>query len=379
MASIVAALGMTLPALLSAGSGLWDGRILLIGALVGLLVTVIPYSCELVALRSLRPAVFGILMSLEPAAAALAAIVVLNEHLSALQWLAIACVWLPHRATGPARRPGRSPGARTPTRHTGHMTVRSGPPWSPPRSSGRHHGLLEQRARPPAAHDAAHRPAEPAHAQRSRARSRAARGAATSGGPRAVGTLVDLLAVPWGIDFLPDGRAIVTERDTERVLLVAPDGGDPSRRPHEASPAGRGRPARRGGLPDFARDRRCSSTLPPGRQPGACAHLRGRRPRGDRPSCSRDPHGVHHDGGRMVFGPDGFLYVSTGEAGDRPIWPRTPTRSRGKILRITPDGEPAPGNPTPVSPVWTLGHRNVQGLACDDDGRLWASEFGETT
>ncbi len=92
VASIVAAAAMTLPALLSAGTSLWDGRILLIGALVGLLSSVIPYSCELVALRSLRPAVFGILMSLEPAAAALAAIVVLGEHLTTLQWLAIACV-----------------------------------------------------------------------------------------------------------------------------------------------------------------------------------------------------------------------------------------------------------------------------------------------
>ena len=92
VASVVAALGMTLPALLAAGTSLWDGRILLIGALVGLLSSVIPYSCELVALRSLRPAVFGILMSLEPAAAALAAIVVLRELLAPAQWLAIACV-----------------------------------------------------------------------------------------------------------------------------------------------------------------------------------------------------------------------------------------------------------------------------------------------
>jgi inner membrane transporter RhtA len=92
VASVIAAVGMTLPALLSAGSSLWDGRILLIGALVGVLSSVIPYSCELVALRSLRPAVFGILMSLEPAAAALAAIVVLQEHLAPVQWLAIGCV-----------------------------------------------------------------------------------------------------------------------------------------------------------------------------------------------------------------------------------------------------------------------------------------------
>lgn len=92
VASLAAATVMSLPALLTAGTDLWDGRVLLIGALVGLLSSVIPYSCELVALRSLRPAVFGILMSLEPAAAALAAIVVLHEHLSPVQWLAIGCV-----------------------------------------------------------------------------------------------------------------------------------------------------------------------------------------------------------------------------------------------------------------------------------------------
>ena len=111
VASTVAAAGMTLPALLSAGTGLWDGRILLIGALVGLLSSVIPYSCELVALRSLRPAVFGILMSLEPAAAALAAIVVLHEHLSVLQWLAIACVVAASiGATRSGATPGEKPG-----------------------------------------------------------------------------------------------------------------------------------------------------------------------------------------------------------------------------------------------------------------------------
>ena len=92
VASIIAAAVMTLPALVTGGTTLFDPRILVVGALVGLLSSVIPYSCELVALRSLRPAVFGILMSLEPAAAALAAIVVLHEFLSPLQWLAIGCV-----------------------------------------------------------------------------------------------------------------------------------------------------------------------------------------------------------------------------------------------------------------------------------------------
>jgi inner membrane transporter RhtA len=74
------------------GHGLGDTRVVVLGALVGLLSSVIPYSCEITALRTIRPSVFGILMSLEPAAAALAGIVVVHEFLSVLQWLAVVCV-----------------------------------------------------------------------------------------------------------------------------------------------------------------------------------------------------------------------------------------------------------------------------------------------
>ena len=92
IASAFATFLVTGPAIVSGGTALLDPHVLLIGALVGILSSVIPYSCELVALRSLAPSVFGILMSLEPAAAALAAIIVLDELLSPLQWLAVACV-----------------------------------------------------------------------------------------------------------------------------------------------------------------------------------------------------------------------------------------------------------------------------------------------
>jgi inner membrane transporter RhtA len=92
LASVVAT-ALLLPfALHSGGSTLADPRILLIGAAVGLLSSVIPYTCELVALRSLRPAVFGVLMSLEPAAAALAGLVVLHELLTPVQLVAMTCV-----------------------------------------------------------------------------------------------------------------------------------------------------------------------------------------------------------------------------------------------------------------------------------------------
>ena len=92
VASILATLLLTVPAMISGGDTLLDGRVLLIGAMIGLLSSVIPYSCEMTALRTLPPSVFSILMSLEPAAAALAAIVVLQEFLTPLQCVAIGCV-----------------------------------------------------------------------------------------------------------------------------------------------------------------------------------------------------------------------------------------------------------------------------------------------
>jgi inner membrane transporter RhtA len=92
VASILATVLLTVPAIGVGGDVLLDPQVLLIGAMIGLLSSVIPYSCEMVALRSLAPSVFGILMSLEPAAAALAAIVVLQEVLSPIQWLAVGCV-----------------------------------------------------------------------------------------------------------------------------------------------------------------------------------------------------------------------------------------------------------------------------------------------
>ncbi|MBI2245336.1 MAG: EamA family transporter [Nocardioides sp.] len=92
LASVVATALLTPFAVGVGGSDLLDPRILALGAVVGLLSSVVPYSCELVALRSLRPSVFSVLMSLEPAAAALAGIVVLDELLSAEQWIALVCV-----------------------------------------------------------------------------------------------------------------------------------------------------------------------------------------------------------------------------------------------------------------------------------------------
>jgi inner membrane transporter RhtA len=92
MASIVATLVLTPVVAGAGGKGLDDGRILLLGAAVGLLSSVIPYSCEMAALRTLPPSVFSILMSLEPGAAALAGMLVVGEFLTGVQWVALVCV-----------------------------------------------------------------------------------------------------------------------------------------------------------------------------------------------------------------------------------------------------------------------------------------------
>ncbi|MCW2818256.1 MAG: yliI 1 [Marmoricola sp.] len=210
--------------------------------------------------------------------------------------------------------------------------------------------------------------------------------------PRVVGTVASRLEVPWGIAFLPDGSALVTERDSGRVLRVRTSPGSTAGEPGEVDVVGRVDEARPGGeagllgvavSPTFAEDRRVflyatgeddnrvlRTTLDLTRGAGRLGALT--------PVLTGIPKAVNHDGGRLLFGPDGSLFVSTGEAG-QPDLAQDPDSLGGKILRITQEGRPAAGNPRADSPIWTSGHRNVQGLAFDDRGRLWASEFGQNT
>lgn len=111
LASVVGSVALAPYAVVAAGSDLLDSRVLAIGLLVGLLSSVVPYSLELAALRSMPPKVFGVLMSLEPAAAALAGLVLLGELLGPVEWLAMACVVVASAGVTRSAASGSTPAA----------------------------------------------------------------------------------------------------------------------------------------------------------------------------------------------------------------------------------------------------------------------------
>jgi glucose/arabinose dehydrogenase len=207
-------------------------------------------------------------------------------------------------------------------------------------------------------------------------------GSTRIGTPRVVGEAATGLAVPWGLDFLPDGRAVVTERDTRNVLLVDPETSDVEvvGTLEAAAPQGEAGLLGVAVSPGFDRDRTLYFYLTTAEDNRIVRAVLDEGDRLGEPEVllSGIPYGAIHDGGRLAFGPDGHLYASTGETGQGELAQDRGSLG-GKILRITTDGDPAPGNPDPDSPIWSLGHRNVQGLAFDDRERLWASEFGQST
>lgn len=203
------------------------------------------------------------------------------------------------------------------------------------------------------------------------------------GPPKVVDTIATDLATPWGIAFLPNGDAVVTERDSTRVLLLEAPSYDVRTIGSIAGAVGLGDLGGEAGLlgvavsPSFDRDRMLFFYFSTDHDNRIVkAPLRGGRLGTPRVILDGIPQGHIHDGGRLAFGPDGYLYASTGETG-QPELAQDKDTTAGKILRITVDGKPAPDNPFPNSPIWSYGHRNVQGLAFDSDGRLWASEFGD--
>ncbi|MFI5892648.1 PQQ-dependent sugar dehydrogenase [Actinoplanes sp. NPDC051513] len=191
-------------------------------------------------------------------------------------------------------------------------------------------------------------------------------------------TIVSGLEVPWGLAFLPDGSALVSERDKGVILRIPVGGGDPQQiyKISESRSGGEGGLLGLAVSPDYAQDQFVYAYYT-----AADENKIARFKLSDKaPTVIFDgiTRGSRHNGGRLAFGPDGMLYVGTGDASDGEQ-SQDPGDVNGKILRLTPAGKAAPGNPTPGSPVWSMGHRNVQGLAWDADKTMYGIEFGQDT
>nr|WP_241237196.1 PQQ-dependent sugar dehydrogenase [Brachybacterium saurashtrense] len=201
-------------------------------------------------------------------------------------------------------------------------------------------------------------------------------GAGTSG--EEATTIVSGLQAPWSIAFHA-GSALVSERDSARILEVT-EGGEL----REVGIVDGVTPRGEGGLMGLAvhdahlfayftaGDENRLARFPLTGEPGALA-LGPAETLLDGIPAAR----VHH-GGRLAIGPDEMLYVTVGDAGDA-AQAQDPDTLLGTILRLTPDGGIPQDTPFPGSPVHSYGHRNPQGLAWDEDGTLYASEFGQDT
>ncbi|MGW1843711.1 PQQ-dependent sugar dehydrogenase [Streptomyces sp. NPDC001966] len=207
------------------------------------------------------------------------------------------------------------------------------------------------------------------------------------GSVKVVSTLTEGLESPWGLAELPGGDLLVSSRDKGTITRIDAKTGEKTLLGEVpgVSPAGEGGLLGIAVSPTYASDHMVyayfttesdnriarmqydENGTTPGRQLGAPdTILRG------------IPKGSIHNGGRIAFGPDHMLYAGTGETGDDGL-AQDKKSLAGKILRMTPDGQPLHGNPEADSVVYSYGHRNVQGLAWDGQGQLWASEFGQDT
>jgi glucose/arabinose dehydrogenase len=190
-------------------------------------------------------------------------------------------------------------------------------------------------------------------------------------------TVATNLTAPWGMAFLPDGSLLVTERDSARLLQIRT-----GQAPQVLGTIPGVVPGGEGGLlgiavsPTYAQDQWVYVYFTAASD-NRITRFRINAVGTQQVIQSGLTKSQIHNGGRIAFGPDGMLYAGVGDAGNTAN-AQNQTSRNGKILRMTPTGGVPAGNPFNTV-VYSLGHRNVQGLAWDSQGRMYASEFGQNT
>lgn len=190
------------------------------------------------------------------------------------------------------------------------------------------------------------------------------------------------LEVPWGIAFLPNGDLLVTER-AGQIRLVQNGQLQPSPVAEVAATE-----EGEGGLlgiavhPDFESNRWFYVYYTTDQNGTPVNRVERWRLSDDGQSATADqiivdniPVALYHNGGRIRFGPDGMLYVGTGDARE-PSVSQDVNDVAGKILRVTPEGDVPPDNPYPNNPVYISGIRNTQGFDWSDQNTLWVTDHG---
>jgi len=187
------------------------------------------------------------------------------------------------------------------------------------------------------------------------------------------------LDVPWDLAALPEGGLLVTLRDRADVVRIDTDGSQ-----HTVGHLDEVAPAGEGGLlgialsPTFTTDQLLYLYYSVARENRVVRYRYSGTALADpAPIITGIPRAENHNGGRLRFGPDGYLYITTGDAG-RTENAQDRNSLGGKILRVAADGSIPADNPF-GNAVYSYGHRNVQGIGWDGQGRMYASEFGQNT
>lgn len=195
--------------------------------------------------------------------------------------------------------------------------------------------------------------------------------------PELIQSLVQNLNSPWEIAFLPDGTILITERGGNLVVLD----GDEESKISIADVYEQGESGLLGLAvhPNYDDNRLIYLYLSYATGGGIRNRVESYHfadgQLSDKWILIDDiPGAGNHDGGRIEFGPDGLLYITTGDA-QNPDSAQDINSLSGKILRLTDDGSIPSDNPF-NNPVYSYGHRNPQGLAWDEEGRLWSTEHG---